>query len=282
MRCARLWWTNCVAGLSATGTTSPATTRSMSGAADRAWTHKLYVMDPVIRPPVPPEQPSAAAHSSVLKLLFYLLHSSMSKLGTWGDHITLQAAADAFHVGINIITSFLENCVISISPTVDDKAPPDPQEVQQHTEQLIQHQEQHARGAQEQAMHQLQLAPVTHELQQLEQPCSPVVDECITLWVSFWAEVGLCYTLQHAVHVAEQIILALSRLQTHSVGAHCPCISLQCHSMLFCDLIPSALVLAKFVPNATCPRLVFMLLLSFFCTRCTTTPWPPSHPVTAA
>lgn len=52
---------------------------------------------------------------------------TMSKLGTWGDHITLQAAADAFFVGINVITSFLENCVITISPTVDDKRPPDSQ-----------------------------------------------------------------------------------------------------------------------------------------------------------
>lgn len=57
-----------------------------------------------------------------------LLHcSSMSKLGTWGDHITLQAAADAFLVAINVITSFLENSVITITPTVDDKRPPDPQ-----------------------------------------------------------------------------------------------------------------------------------------------------------
>lgn len=41
-------------------------------------------------------------------------NSSMSKLGTWGDHVTLQAAADAYHVGICIVTSFLENCVITI------------------------------------------------------------------------------------------------------------------------------------------------------------------------
>jgi hypothetical protein len=38
----------------------------------------------------------------------------MSKLGTWGDHVTLQAAADVYHVGICIVTSFLENCVITI------------------------------------------------------------------------------------------------------------------------------------------------------------------------
>lgn len=164
----------------------------------------------------------------------------MSKLGTWGDHITLQAAADAFHVGINIITSFLDNCVISISPTVDDRAPPDPQEVQQHTEQLKQHQEQHAQGAQEQAMHQLQQAPVTQELQQLEQPCSPVVDECITLWLSFWAEVGLCYTLQRAVHVANKSCLHCRRdLNTALV----PTVAVPFY-LQFCHFILAALALA--------------------------------------
>lgn len=43
--------------------------------------------------------------------------SSMGKNGTWGDHITLQAAADAFSSRILIISSFQEECVIEILPT---------------------------------------------------------------------------------------------------------------------------------------------------------------------
>jgi hypothetical protein len=115
----------------------------------------------------------------------------MSKLGTWGDHVTLQAAADAYHVGICVVTSFLDNCVISISPIIDEQQPPDPRQITQHNQQLKQQQEQSASGPQEHAMQQLQQAPAgTQELQQIQQPASPVVDECITLWLSFWAEVS--------------------------------------------------------------------------------------------
>lgn len=38
----------------------------------------------------------------------------MAKVGTWGDHVTLQAAADAYKVQVYIVSSFLENCVIKI------------------------------------------------------------------------------------------------------------------------------------------------------------------------
>jgi hypothetical protein len=115
----------------------------------------------------------------------------MSKLGTWGDHVTLQAATDAFHVGINIITSFLENCVITISPTVDAQRPPDPQQVLQQTQHIKQQQEAGVQGVQEQAMQQMQQAPVGQELQEIQQPTSPLMEDSkmITLWLSFWAEV---------------------------------------------------------------------------------------------
>lgn len=38
-------------------------------------------------------------------------------MGTWGDHLTLQAAADAYGCSICLITSFLENCIITIQPS---------------------------------------------------------------------------------------------------------------------------------------------------------------------
>jgi hypothetical protein len=80
----------------------------------------------------------------------------MSSAGEWGDHLTLQAAADAFNVRICVVSSFLENCIISI----------DSAKHQQEADQLQQQQEQQ----------QAQLSP------------GRVYDER-TLWLAFWAEV---------------------------------------------------------------------------------------------
>ncbi|GAA0163709.1 cysteine protease [Lithospermum erythrorhizon] len=40
----------------------------------------------------------------------------MSKNGEWGDHVTLQAAADSYGVKIFVITSFRDTCYIEILP----------------------------------------------------------------------------------------------------------------------------------------------------------------------
>ncbi|GKV33222.1 hypothetical protein SLEP1_g41752 [Rubroshorea leprosula] len=45
----------------------------------------------------------------------------MKKSGEWGDHITLQAAADRFGVKICLVTSFRDTCYIEILPK--DKSP---------------------------------------------------------------------------------------------------------------------------------------------------------------
>ncbi|KAF5742551.1 hypothetical protein HS088_TW09G00601 [Tripterygium wilfordii] len=42
----------------------------------------------------------------------------MSKTGEWGDHVTLQAAADWFGVKIFVITSFKNTCYIEILPSM--------------------------------------------------------------------------------------------------------------------------------------------------------------------
>lgn len=47
----------------------------------------------------------------------YLKKMSMS--GEWGDHVTLQAAADLFRVKIVVITSFKDTCYIEILPNVE-------------------------------------------------------------------------------------------------------------------------------------------------------------------
>ncbi|EXC22889.1 hypothetical protein L484_007498 [Morus notabilis] len=43
----------------------------------------------------------------------------MSKSGEWGDHVTLQAAADSYGVKIFVMTSFKETCYIEILPNVE-------------------------------------------------------------------------------------------------------------------------------------------------------------------
>jgi len=40
----------------------------------------------------------------------------MSRDGTWGDHLTLQAAADAYGVRLCVITSYAESFLIEITP----------------------------------------------------------------------------------------------------------------------------------------------------------------------
>ncbi|XP_047310071.1 OVARIAN TUMOR DOMAIN-containing deubiquitinating enzyme 12-like [Impatiens glandulifera] len=42
--------------------------------------------------------------------------NKMSKTGEWGDHVTLQAAADTYGVKIFVITSFKDTCYIEILP----------------------------------------------------------------------------------------------------------------------------------------------------------------------
>ncbi|KDO60179.1 hypothetical protein CISIN_1g018742mg [Citrus sinensis] len=43
----------------------------------------------------------------------------MSESGEWGDHVTLQAAADLYGVKIFVITSFKDTCYIEILPNVE-------------------------------------------------------------------------------------------------------------------------------------------------------------------
>ena len=39
----------------------------------------------------------------------------MARAGTWGDHLTLQAAADAFRVRLCLLTSYKEQFVIDVA-----------------------------------------------------------------------------------------------------------------------------------------------------------------------
>ena len=43
----------------------------------------------------------------------------MERDGTWGDHVTLQAAADAYGVPINILTSYQDSCFVNLTPRAE-------------------------------------------------------------------------------------------------------------------------------------------------------------------
>ncbi|CAB4305914.1 unnamed protein product [Prunus armeniaca] len=43
-------------------------------------------------------------------------YKKMAKSGEWGDHVTLQAAADKFEAKICLLTSFRDTCFIEIMP----------------------------------------------------------------------------------------------------------------------------------------------------------------------
>ncbi|XP_057788790.1 OVARIAN TUMOR DOMAIN-containing deubiquitinating enzyme 12 isoform X2 [Salvia miltiorrhiza] len=46
----------------------------------------------------------------------------MSKNGEWGDHVTLQAAADWFGIKMFVVTSFKDTCYIEILPQTEQKS----------------------------------------------------------------------------------------------------------------------------------------------------------------
>jgi hypothetical protein len=114
--------------------------------------------------------------------------SDMSRLGTWGDHITLQAAADTYGVGVCLITSFLENSVIGITPVPPESARAAESLAAQQAAALREQQAAAVSSTQEEGMQALQQAPHADA----PQAKSQLTDAGITLWLAFWAEVRCC------------------------------------------------------------------------------------------
>ncbi|KAG5552153.1 hypothetical protein RHGRI_010302 [Rhododendron griersonianum] len=61
------------------------------------------------------------SYESYVPMKYRSYLKKMKKLGEWGDHITLQGAADCFEVKICLVTSFRDTCYIEILPK--DKNP---------------------------------------------------------------------------------------------------------------------------------------------------------------
>nr|XP_018439203.1 PREDICTED: OTU domain-containing protein DDB_G0284757 isoform X2 [Raphanus sativus] len=60
-------------------------------------------------------------YESYVPMKYKRYYKKMAKLGEWGDHITLQSAADRFAAKICLLTSFRDTCFIEIMPR--DQAP---------------------------------------------------------------------------------------------------------------------------------------------------------------
>ena len=78
---------------------SPSTTSIASGSQTYGWADA---------------SPSRGAGEDEANYAAYL--RNMSKLGSWGDHVTLQAASDAYGLPFCVITSYRDNFVLEIQP----------------------------------------------------------------------------------------------------------------------------------------------------------------------
>lgn len=57
-----------------------------------------------------------ALYASYIPMKYSRYYKKMAKSGEWGDHVTLQAAADKFAAKICLLTSFRDTCFIEILP----------------------------------------------------------------------------------------------------------------------------------------------------------------------
>ncbi|XP_051120091.1 OVARIAN TUMOR DOMAIN-containing deubiquitinating enzyme 9-like isoform X2 [Andrographis paniculata] len=88
--------------------------RSLSDQIYRTSEHHKFVREQVVNQLK--SQPELYNNYVPMAYADYL--KKMSKSGEWGDHVTLQAAADSFGVKIFIITSFKDTCYIEILPQI--------------------------------------------------------------------------------------------------------------------------------------------------------------------
>ncbi|XP_076895780.1 OVARIAN TUMOR DOMAIN-containing deubiquitinating enzyme 9-like [Bidens hawaiensis] len=88
--------------------------RSLSDQIYRSSQHHTLVREQIVRQlRIHPELYAAYVPMGYDEYL-----KKISKDGEWGDHVTLQAAADAFGVKIFVLTSFKDTCYIEILPCV--------------------------------------------------------------------------------------------------------------------------------------------------------------------
>lgn len=88
--------------------------RSLSDQVYRSAEHHKFVRQQIVN--------QLKLHADIYEGYVPMVYSdylkNMAKVGEWGDHVTLQAAADLYGIKIFVITSFKDTCYIEIVPSV--------------------------------------------------------------------------------------------------------------------------------------------------------------------
>ncbi|XP_009765994.1 OVARIAN TUMOR DOMAIN-containing deubiquitinating enzyme 12-like isoform X1 [Nicotiana tabacum] len=88
--------------------------RSLSDQIYRSTEHHKFVREQVVKQ----LKFRRELYEGYVPMVYDEYLKKMSKAGEWGDHITLQAAADSYGVKIFVITSFKDTCYIEILPQI--------------------------------------------------------------------------------------------------------------------------------------------------------------------
>ncbi|XP_019228890.1 PREDICTED: uncharacterized protein LOC109209977 isoform X2 [Nicotiana attenuata] len=88
--------------------------RSLSDQIYRSTEHHKFVREQVVKQ----LKFCRELYEGYVPMVYDEYLKKMSKAGEWGDHITLQAAADSYGVKIFVITSFKDTCYIEILPQI--------------------------------------------------------------------------------------------------------------------------------------------------------------------
>ncbi|XP_002966964.2 uncharacterized protein LOC9631842 [Selaginella moellendorffii] len=86
--------------------------RALSDQFYRTPDHHMFVRKEVIKQLKQDPEP----YEGYVPMKFSDYLKKMAKNGEWGDHVTLQAAADVYGMKICLITSFIDTCIIDIIP----------------------------------------------------------------------------------------------------------------------------------------------------------------------
>ena len=103
---------------SGSGSRQPAP--SMGGACIQCWRSSPYGERPFLRIPPPPQDLYSPYIGDASQFEAYCI--KMANGGEWGDHVTLQAIANAFSVDINLVTSYHFNGVIEVTARSAERA----------------------------------------------------------------------------------------------------------------------------------------------------------------
>ncbi|XP_043723649.1 OVARIAN TUMOR DOMAIN-containing deubiquitinating enzyme 12-like [Telopea speciosissima] len=86
--------------------------RALSDQMYKSPEHHKYVRKEVIKQ----LKDNRSLYEGYVPMKYKHYYKKMAKSGVWGDHLTLQAAADKFVVKICLLTSFRDTCFIEIMP----------------------------------------------------------------------------------------------------------------------------------------------------------------------